>query len=102
MGFLFAWGRDLVHFNRYNMKTATVRKVREDLDEVLQWVKSGESVALTIKGETVAKLVPVVDGQAQEESGGLPDFTAIRKQIFGDRVAPCSMPILDELRADRF
>lgn len=89
------------------MKTATVSKVREDLDEVLKWVKSGESVALTKGGETVAKLVPAVDGQGEgtdvdAESGGLPDFRAYQKRVFGDKVAPCSMPILDEPRADRF
>jgi prevent-host-death family protein len=40
------------------MKTATVRELRNNYTKVLGWVSSGEDVAITRRGQVVAKVIP--------------------------------------------
>ena len=40
------------------MKTATMRQLRNESRAVLDWVKAGEEVQITKRGEVIARLVP--------------------------------------------
>jgi antitoxin (DNA-binding transcriptional repressor) of toxin-antitoxin stability system len=40
------------------MRTATVRQLRNQYREVLGWVASGEEVAISQRGQIIARLVP--------------------------------------------
>jgi antitoxin (DNA-binding transcriptional repressor) of toxin-antitoxin stability system len=78
------------------MKTASIYEVQHNFSRVLAWVTSGETVVIQRRNVPVAKLVA---------TGGknppLPDFLARLEATFGDRVAPDSQPMLDDLREDR-
>ena len=82
-----------------NMKTASIRKVQHDLKEILQLVDSGESVEVTKRGKPVARIIPV---RKQTEPPATPDFAQIQKDLYGDKVLPDSMSILNDLRENRF
>jgi prevent-host-death family protein len=40
------------------MKTTTVRELRNNYSQVLKWVATGQEVAVTRRGEIVARVVP--------------------------------------------
>ena len=82
------------------MKTASIRKVQHDLKELLQWVDSGESIEVTNRGKPVARIVPVPVDSTQPK--GVPDFAQIHKDLYGDKVFPDSMNVLNDLREERF
>ena len=66
------------------MKTASVRDIRQNFPKVLAWISDGEQVAITLRRKVVARLVPEqapVPAKAKR-----PDFAAISRRIFGDRV----------------
>jgi prevent-host-death family protein len=82
------------------MKTASIRKVQHDLKELLQWVDSGESIEVTNRGKPVARIVPVPEDSSQLRS--VPDFAQIQQDLYGDKVFPDSMTVLNDLREERF
>jgi prevent-host-death family protein len=41
-----------------NMKTATVRELRNRYTELLEWLEAGEDVRITRRGVVIARLVP--------------------------------------------
>jgi prevent-host-death family protein len=47
-----------VHENVLQMKTATVRELRNHYTSLLRWVAAGEEVQITQRGVTVARLLP--------------------------------------------
>jgi antitoxin (DNA-binding transcriptional repressor) of toxin-antitoxin stability system len=40
------------------MKTATVREVRQNFGQLLNWIESGEEVTITMRRKVVARIVP--------------------------------------------
>ena len=40
------------------MKTATVRQLRNQYRQVLDWVEAGQEVAISKRGKVIARLVP--------------------------------------------
>lgn len=68
------------------MKTASVREIRQNFPRVMAWIADGEQVAITMRRKVVARLVPE---KPEVPSGATaPDFVAISREIFGDRVFP--------------
>ncbi len=63
-----------------NMKSATVREVQHNLNEVLSWVARGEEVQVYRRKQLVAKLVP--PSPVAIES---PDFIARARRVWGKR-----------------
>ena len=67
------------------MKTASVRDLRYDFPKVEAWLKAGEEVRITKRNKVIGRLMP--DKLADHDpTPPLPDFSARRKRIFGDRV----------------
>jgi prevent-host-death family protein len=42
----------------YHMKTATVRDLRNNFARVSAWIRAGQEVTITKRGEVMARLVP--------------------------------------------
>ena len=43
---------------RRNMKTATVRELRNRYTQLLKWLEAGEEIRITRRGVVIARLVP--------------------------------------------
>jgi antitoxin (DNA-binding transcriptional repressor) of toxin-antitoxin stability system len=69
-----------------HMKTATVRDLRYRFPEVEARLREGEEIQITKRKRVVARLVPV----RPERTRAYPDFLAIQKEIFGDKVIKVS------------
>jgi antitoxin (DNA-binding transcriptional repressor) of toxin-antitoxin stability system len=82
------------------MKTASIREVRHDFSRILEWVTSGEEVAITKRRETVARLLPVTRRKITRVK--MPDVTARLKKVFGRKVISdkAMKRILDENRGN--
>jgi antitoxin (DNA-binding transcriptional repressor) of toxin-antitoxin stability system len=70
----------------FHVKTASVRDLRQDFARVLAWIEAGEEVAITMRRQAVARLVPWPRKKATGQS--LPDISARLKKVFGDKVIP--------------
>ena len=83
-----------------HMKTASIREVRHDFSRILEWVTSGEEVAITKRRETVARLLPVTRRKITRVK--MPDVTARLKKVFGRKVIldKAMKRILDENRGN--
>lgn len=68
------------------MKTASVRDIRQNFPRVMEWIADGESVAVTMRRKVVARLIP--EPAPARKKPQSPDFTAISREIFGDRIYP--------------
>lgn len=64
------------------MRTATIADLRNHFPRVFRWIEDGEEVELTKRGRVVARLVPAP--QTQPPKFKVPDFAAMRKEVFGD------------------
>lgn len=82
------------------MKTASIREVRHDFGRILEWVASGEEVAITKRRETVARLVPV--RRKKNGRGKMPDVTTRLQKVFGRKIISdkAMREILDESRGN--
>ena len=82
------------------MKTASIREVRHDFGRILEWVASGEEVAITKRRETVARVVPV--RRKKNGRGKMPDVTTRLQKVFGRKIISdkAMREILDESRGN--
>lgn len=70
----------------FHMRTASVRDLRQNFPRILEWIDSGEEVAITKRNRRVARLVPCSKrGEAKRQ---MPDIAARLKKVFGERVIP--------------
>jgi antitoxin (DNA-binding transcriptional repressor) of toxin-antitoxin stability system len=66
------------------MKTATVADLRNRFPRVFKWIQEGEHVELTRRGRVVARIVPAPKPKPRRFK--IPDFEAMRREIFGGDV----------------
>ncbi len=66
------------------MKTASVRDLRQDFARILAWLQAGEEVAITLRRQAIATLIPCP--QKKRVKGPMPDIAARLKKVFGRRV----------------
>jgi len=64
------------------MKSATVRDLRYHFSEIEARLQRGEEVQIRKRKRVIARLLPV-----RPKPEAYPDFEAIRKEIFGDKVS---------------
>lgn len=64
------------------MPTVNIRQLRETR-QLKAWLRAGKRVTLKDRDTVIAEIVPA---KAAAPRPPLPDFAAIRKRIFGDRV----------------
>ena len=83
-----------------HMKTASIREVRHDFSRILEWVSSGEEVAITKRRETVARLLPATRKKVIRVK--MPDVTARLQKVFGRKVISdkAMKEILDDNRGN--
>lgn len=81
------------------MKTATVADLRNRFPSVYRWIEEGETVELTKRGRVVARLVPAPP-PAKPPKAKMPDFAAMRREIFGDN--PAVFPSLIQEERDSY
>ncbi len=68
------------------MKTASVRDLRQNFARVLAWLEAGEEVAITLRRQAIATLIPCP--QKKRARRPMPDLTARLRKVFGQRVIP--------------
>jgi len=71
-----------VRFLCLTMKTASVADLRNRFPSVFRWIEDGETVELTKRGRVVARIVPAPPAKARKFK--MPDFEAMRREIYGD------------------
>jgi antitoxin (DNA-binding transcriptional repressor) of toxin-antitoxin stability system len=82
----------------FHMKTASVRDLRQDFARVLAWLQAGEEVAITMRRQAIATLIPYP--QKKRAKRPMPNLTARLQKVFGQRVIPdqTMQAILDQDR----
>ncbi len=65
----------------FHMKTASVRDLRQNFPRILAWIEAGEEVAITMRRQSVARLIPWPRRKAVKRP--LPDIAARLKKVFG-------------------
>jgi prevent-host-death family protein len=90
------------------MKTATIDRLKKDLDTVLNWVAHGEQVRISKRGRVLAVLTPAVSQTASpvpagngKRNGKRPDFLARLKRIYGDKMLPANV-VLQAREQERY
>ena len=68
----------------FRMKTASVRDLRQDFACVLAWVQAGEEVAITMRRQAVARLIPLPHQKRVKRP--MPHLAARLTKVFGRRV----------------
>ena len=58
----------------YHMKTATVRDLRNNFAKVSRWIRAGEEVTITCRGDVMGRIVPM----------GKPEASRPRKRFDAD------------------
>jgi antitoxin (DNA-binding transcriptional repressor) of toxin-antitoxin stability system len=80
----------MCHIN--NMPSVNIRELR-DTKRLKAWLRAGKTVELRERDEVIARIVP--EG-SPPEPWDWPDFAALRKEIFGDRVLPGAELVIKE------
>ena len=70
----------------FHMKTASVRDLRQDFPRVLAWIEAGEEVAITMRRQEIARLVPRRRKKAQARL--FPDLADRFRKVFGSKIVP--------------
>jgi prevent-host-death family protein len=79
------------------MTTVNLKEARRRLGELVTAAEHGETVVLTRRGRTVARLVP----PDQKDPKGLPDLAAFRASI-KVKGKPLSQVVIDNRRKARY
>jgi antitoxin (DNA-binding transcriptional repressor) of toxin-antitoxin stability system len=64
------------------MKTASVRDLRNSFARISRWLEAGETVEVTKRGRTFARIVPAMEGK--KKTALKPDIMARLREDFGD------------------
>jgi antitoxin (DNA-binding transcriptional repressor) of toxin-antitoxin stability system len=68
----------------FHMKTASVRDLRQDFPRVLAWLQAGEEVAITMRRQAIATLIPCPPKKRAKRP--MPDLTARLQKVFGRHI----------------
>jgi antitoxin (DNA-binding transcriptional repressor) of toxin-antitoxin stability system len=60
--------------------------LRQNFARVLAWLEAGEEVAITLRRQAIATLIPCP--QKKRARRPMPDLTARLRKVFGQRVIP--------------
>jgi antitoxin (DNA-binding transcriptional repressor) of toxin-antitoxin stability system len=73
-----------VKHNVSQMKTASVRELRQHFRSLLTWLEEGQEIQITMRRRVVARLVPDQPKPARKPK--MPNFAARLKEIHGEKV----------------
>ena len=84
----------MCHIKWHNLivPRVNIRQLR-DTKRLKAWLRAGKTVELRERDELIARIVP--EGKAAQPADW-PDFGALRKEIFGDRVLPGADLVIEE------
>jgi antitoxin (DNA-binding transcriptional repressor) of toxin-antitoxin stability system len=74
------------------MPSVNIRELR-DTKRLKAWLRAGKTVELRERDEVIARIIP--ESSAPQPSDW-PDFAAMRKEIFGNRVLPGADVVIKE------
>jgi antitoxin (DNA-binding transcriptional repressor) of toxin-antitoxin stability system len=79
------------------MPSIDIRQLR-NTKELKAWLRAGKTVELSERGELIARIVPQESPPKGSSStrGDWPDFEAMRKGIFGDRILAGADIVIEE------
>jgi len=80
----------MCHIRR--MPSINIRQLR-DTRRLKAWLRAGKTVELRDRERVIARIIPEGSPPPPDE---WPDFAAMRKEIFGDRILPGSDLLIEE------
>ena len=80
------------------MPSVNIRQLR-DTRRLKAWLRAGKTVELRERDTVIARIVPV-DSPVKVRK--IPDFAAMRREIFGDRILPGADLLIEERERSRY
>ena len=80
------------------MPNVNIRQLR-DTRQLKAWLRAGKTVELRERDTIIARIVPVA---SPEKPRKIPDFAAMRKEIFGNRILPGADLLIEERERSRY
>ena len=80
------------------LRKMNIRQLR-DTGRLKAWLRAGQTVELRERDHAIARIVPVNHGRKRVK---WPDFAAMRKEIFGDRILPGADLVIEEREKSRY
>ena len=80
------------------MPTVNIRGLR-DTRRLKGWLRVGKTVELRERDTVIARIVPVASPAKPRK---IPDFAAIRREIFGNRILPGADLLIEERQRSRY
>lgn len=80
------------------MPSITIRQLR-DTRQLKAWLRAGKTVELRERDKVIGKIVPVAATAGPRE---YPDWAAMRREIYGDRVINATDWLIKERRRARY
>jgi antitoxin (DNA-binding transcriptional repressor) of toxin-antitoxin stability system len=74
------------------MPSVTIRQLR-DTKRLKAWLRAGKTVELRERDKVIARIIPAGLAPQAED---WPDFAALHKEIFGDRILPGASIVIEE------
>ena len=81
-----------------NMPNVNIRQLRETR-RLKAWLRAGKTVQLRERNTVIARIVPVASPAKPRQ---YPDFAALRREIFGDRILPGADLLIAERERARY
>ncbi len=76
------------------MPSINISQLR-DTKRLKAWLRAGKTVELRERDEVIARIVPEGSSPPPRD---WPDFAALRKEIFGERILPGADVVIEERR----
>ena len=80
------------------MSSVNIRQLR-DTRRLKAWLRAGKTVELRERDTVIARIVPVTSPAKPRK---YPDFAAMRREIFGDRILPGADLLIEERERARY
>jgi antitoxin (DNA-binding transcriptional repressor) of toxin-antitoxin stability system len=80
------------------MKKMNIRQLR-DTKRLKTWLRAGQTVELRERDHVIARIVPA---GKRPKAAKMPDFAAMRREIFGDRILPGANVVIEERENSRY
>lgn len=74
------------------MPSVNIRQLR-DTRKLKAWLRAGKTIELRERNRVIARIIPHA---LPNEKVAAPDFGALRKEIFGDRIVPGADLLIEE------
>ncbi len=80
------------------MPKVNIRQLR-DTKQLKAWLRAGKTVELRERDKVIGRIVPAT---APAKKRVIPDFAAMRREIFGNRILPGSDLLIEEREKSRY